>query len=79
MLIINQCVVFLCPDSLHAFTHRQFVVKSFDLDDQAVFPGRQFVLQLGHFGLVGRLCKVMAEDVDQQVEQDDTEIEGRVN
>ena len=55
------------------------MVESFDLDDQAVFTGRQFVLQLGHFGLVGRLCKVMAEDVDQQVEQDDTEIEGRVN
>lgn len=55
-----------------AFTHRQFVVESFDLDDQAVLTGHQFVLQLGHLSLVGRLCQVVAEDVDQQVKQDHT-------
>lgn len=47
------------------FTHGQLVVKSFDLDDQAVFTGHQFILQLGHFSLVGRLRQVVAQDVDQ--------------
>lgn len=48
----------------------QLVVKSLDLDDQTVFAGHQFVLQLGHFSLVGWLCQVVAQDVDQQVKQD---------
>lgn len=47
------------------FTHAQFMVESFDLDDQAVFTGHQFVVQLGHFSLVGRLCQVVSKDVDQ--------------
>lgn len=51
--------------------HVQLVVKSLDLDDQAVFASHQFVLQLGHFSLVGRLRQVVAQDVDQQVKQDD--------
>lgn len=58
--------------ALDAFTHSQFVVKSFDLYDQAVFTGHQFILQLGHFSFVGRLCQVVAKDVDQQVKQDHT-------
>lgn len=48
----------------------QLVVKSLDLDDQAVLAGHQFVLQLGHLGFVGRLGQVVAQDVDQQVKQD---------
>lgn len=51
----------------------QLVVESLDLDDQAVLAGHQFVLQLGHFGLVGRLRQVVAQDVDQQVKEDHTE------
>ncbi len=58
--------------SADAFTHRQFVVKSFDLDDKAMFTSHQFILQLGHFSLIGRLCKVVAQNVDQQVKQDHT-------
>lgn len=50
--------------------HVQLVVKSLDLDDQSVFASHQFVLQLGHFSLVGRLRQVVAQDVDQQVKQD---------
>lgn len=46
------------------------MVESFDLDDQAVLTGHQFVLQLGHLSLIGRLCQVVAQDVDQQVKQD---------
>lgn len=65
----------IIPSALHplgVFTHRQFVVKPFDFDDQAVLAGHQFVLQLGHLSLVGRLCQVVAQDVHQQVEQDHT-------
>lgn len=35
--------------------HVQLVVKSLDLDEQAVFGSHQLVLQLGHLSLVGRL------------------------
>lgn len=55
---------------MQAITHVQLVVKSLDLDDQAVFAGHQFVLQLGHLGLVRRLGQVVAQDVDQQVKED---------
>lgn len=51
-------------------THVQLVVKSLGLDDQAVFAGHQFVLQLSHLGFVGRLGQVVAQNVDQQVKQD---------
>lgn len=57
------------PDT---FTHRQFVVKAFDLDHQAMFTGHQFILQLGHFSLIGWLCQVVAQYVHQQVKQDHT-------
>lgn len=50
--------------------HVQLVVKSLDLDEQAVFGSHQLVLQLGHLSLVGRLRQVVAQDVDQQVKQD---------
>ena len=56
-------------DWMDELTHRQLVVESFHLDDQAVLAGHQFILQLRHFGLVGRLCQVVAQDVDQQVKQ----------
>ncbi len=52
------------------------MVKSLDFDDKAVFTGHQFILQLGYFSLVRRLCKVVAQDVDQQVKQDHT---GKIN
>lgn len=55
---------------MQALTHVQLVVESLDLDDQAVFARHQFVLQLGHLGLVGRLGQVVAQDVDQQVKED---------
>lgn len=54
-------------------THRQLVVESFNPDDQAVLAGHQFVLQLSHLSLVGRLCQVVTQNIYQQVEQDNTE------
>lgn len=53
-------------------THRQLVVESLHLDDQAVLAGQQLIFQLRHFSLVGRLSQVVAQDVDQQVKQDHT-------
>lgn len=53
-------------------THGQLVVESFDPDDQAVLARHQFVLQLSHLSLVGRLRQVVTQNVYQQVKQDDT-------
>lgn len=53
-------------------THVQLVVEALDLDDQAVLARHQLVLQLSHLGLVGWLSQVVAQNVDQQVEEDDT-------
>lgn len=60
----------VCAVPQDELTHRQFVVESFDLDNQAVLTGHQFVLQLGHFSLVSRLCQVVAQNVDEQIKQD---------
>lgn len=56
----------MCP-------HRQLVVEALQPDDQAVLPGHQLVLQLGHVGLVGRLRQVVSQDVDEDVEQHQAE------
>lgn len=57
---------------MEKFTHWQFVVESFNFDDQAVLTGHQLVLQLRHFSLIGRLGQVVAQDVDHQIKQHDT-------
>lgn len=48
------------------------MVKPFNLDDKAMLTGHQFVLELGHFSIIGRFCQVVAQDIDQQVKQDHT-------
>lgn len=53
-------------------THRKLVVKSFNFDDQSVLTSNQFILQLGHFSLIGWLCQVVAQNVYQKVKQDHT-------
>lgn len=53
--------------------HWQLVVEAFQADHQSMFSGHQFVLQLGHVGLVGRLCQVVSQDVHKQVEQNQAE------
>lgn len=62
---LSVCV---CP-------HRQFVVEAFQPDHQSVLSGHQFVLQLSHVGLVGRLCQVMSQDVHEEVEENQAEEE----
>lgn len=52
--------------------HRKLVVESFNFDDQAMLTSYQFILQLGHFSLIGWLCQVVAQNVDQKVKQDNT-------
>lgn len=54
------------------FPHRQFVVEAFQSDHQPVLSGHQFVLELSHVSLVGRLCQVVSQDVHKEVEQDQT-------
>ena len=49
------------------------MVEALDPHHQAVLPGRQLVLQLGHVRLVGRLRQPVGQDVHQQVKQDHTE------
>lgn len=55
--------------------HRQLVIEALDLDDEAVLPGHQLVLQLGHVRLIGRLGQVVRQDVHKEVEQHQAEQE----
>lgn len=52
--------------------YRQLVVEALQPDHQSVFRCHQLVLQLSHLGLVGRLRQVVGQDVDQEVEQNQT-------
>lgn len=61
------------PPPPHDCPHRQLVVEALQPDHQAVLSSHQLVLQLSHVSFVGRLRQVMSQDVDEEVEEDQTD------
>lgn len=53
-------------------SHGQFMVEALQQDHQAMFSSHQLVLQLSHFGFIGRLRQVVGQDTDEEVKEDQT-------
>lgn len=56
----------------HYSTHRQFVVESFEFDEQAVVSRNQLILQLSHISIKCRLRQIISQNIHKKIEEDQT-------